>query len=647
MKKTIFALFAVLLMVVPVLAVSLVVEVKTPAGFDIGGTIDYDIDGNLGFISAGGGTNGAYDCSGKFVPRAAFFTDFALSPDSIMFFNIQNDTTFYFTATPINDNTAPTLSVTLSSCTLNVIPSERILATFNPTDNIGVNVCSTFISDDKSSWTMNNPWWLGPPWNSYKTNADNPIIPLEYTDSCWFKVVVEDESGNRAEEIIGCYARPIMTSPAVGDTFYLGLTHDFTWDPDLVPYDVEISYDGKSTWSSLGSPTTGSWSVNVGNTITDECYLKVEIDTGTVVAFPEYGPFVIVDTISPTVNLAALPSNISGNTSYDLTWSSSDNHQIASRALYADYGSGWVLLDSSTNNTGTYSWNTGSSTIAAVQIKAIIYDVSGNSKSDTEGPTRISFNPSFTSSTSATKQPGFSYKVTYANPSSDNITITFPSKPDWITVVGDSLHGTPTDTSTETVRVKMTSDVGFADSMDVTLAVRSGLVYPYLTSDDTITVEVEGYFCYEKQYTSQAEDDVGFFWTYGPSWVQSANDTIFGTAPSSSSEDSVTYIFRTWYGDIPGKIVLKVAPENSITFRANDTKTFGVYFDNGITVHVDRETSLQMAVYDIKGRILYFLNRDKVHPGIVTVRPKLFTGVYILRVRGSGRTLARKIRAVY
>lgn len=85
----------------------------------------------------------------------------------------------------------------------------------------------------------------------------------------------------------------------------------------------------------------------------------------------------VIDTISPTINISSPNSGEKWKigTNHNITWTASDNIGIISRAIYYSYDNqNWNLIDSSNNNTGTYSWLIPNTISNTCKIKISVYD---------------------------------------------------------------------------------------------------------------------------------------------------------------------------------------------------------------------------------------------------------------------------------
>ncbi len=88
------------------------------------------------------------------------------------------------------------------------------------------------------------------------------------------------------------------------------------------------------------------------------------------------------DTQAPTVSVTspASTNELEVDSEHDITWTASDNVGVVSRAIYFsdDNGSTWAKVDSSNDNTSTYTWTVPSDDAEECKIKIFAYDAAGN-----------------------------------------------------------------------------------------------------------------------------------------------------------------------------------------------------------------------------------------------------------------------------
>lgn len=95
-----------------------------------------------------------------------------------------------------------------------------------------------------------------------------------------------------------------------------------------------------------------------------------------------------IDTQAPEANVTS-PSGgeeLKVGETHDVTWTATDNVGVVSRSIYLTTdGSTYDLVDSSDDNTGTYSWTIPNETSINCKVKVNAYDAMGNMGSDESG----------------------------------------------------------------------------------------------------------------------------------------------------------------------------------------------------------------------------------------------------------------------
>ena len=88
------------------------------------------------------------------------------------------------------------------------------------------------------------------------------------------------------------------------------------------------------------------------------------------------------DQQAPTVSVTS-PGNsdvLMVGTEHEITYTAEDNVGVVARAIYfsSDNGSNWALVDSSTDNTGSFAWTVPDEVSEECKIKILAYDAAGN-----------------------------------------------------------------------------------------------------------------------------------------------------------------------------------------------------------------------------------------------------------------------------
>ncbi len=192
--------------------------------------------------------------------------------------------------------------------------------------------------------------------------------------------------------------------------------------------------------------------------------------------------------------------------------------------------------------------------------------------------------PVITSSSTAEahEDQHFSYVATAQDPEGLTPTISLSNYAAWLSVVGDTISGTPDSTTTNSTFRIIASDGVFADTQIVTLTITFDNHYPQVTSAATATATEREQF----QYTASAIDPDGttpqitFFRI--PHWLTVAGHIISGTPGESYPDTSFGIIASDGQLADTLMVSLNVIDINDppvITSPSADTATVGLPFD--------------------------------------------------------------------
>ncbi len=212
-----------------------------------------------------------------------------------------------------------------------------------------------------------------------------------------------------------------VTAPASDSFVNANDTVTITWTASdsvaLAADPITIEYsdnDGADAWTMIIANTLNDgnhgWVVPGG---LDNAHIQVSaVDSAGNTSFDEANGRITIDSIPPTVNVTAPPSDLIVNPgdTVTITWSASDNVALAAYPITIEYsdndGNGaWTMIIANTLNDGTHGWVVpGGLDNAHIQVSAV--DSAGNTSFD-EANGRITSN---TDSTAPTVT-GISYGV--------------------------------------------------------------------------------------------------------------------------------------------------------------------------------------------------------------------------------------------
>jgi hypothetical protein len=197
-------------------------------------------------------------------------------------------------------------------------------------------------------------------------------IPGTPSTQCLVKVVAFDATDSTADSsdanftIKDCQAPTVdVTSPVGGEEWCIDSSYNITWSAsdNIVVTNIALYYstDGGSAWTPIDEtePNDGTYSWIIPGVPSTQCRVKViaSDETGNFAADSSDANFTIRDCQAPTVDVT---SPVGGeewciDSSYNITWSASDNIGVTNIALYysTDGGSGWTPISETESNDGT------------------------------------------------------------------------------------------------------------------------------------------------------------------------------------------------------------------------------------------------------------------------------------------------------
>ncbi|MCP4713395.1 MAG: hypothetical protein GY869_32600, partial [Planctomycetes bacterium] len=150
-----------------------------------------------------------------------------------------------------------------------------------------------------------------------------------------------------------------LTSPAGGEQWEVGSSHNITWTSsetfDFVS--IEFSPTGGFFGATIisSTPNDGSYNWVVPNSISDSCRIRVEDIDGSPADY-NTGFFSIVPVPAVTVTSPNGGEVWGIDTSQDITWTSVGAVGDIKIELSTDNGTSWSTIVTSTANDGSYNW---------------------------------------------------------------------------------------------------------------------------------------------------------------------------------------------------------------------------------------------------------------------------------------------------
>jgi len=265
--------------------------------------------------------------------------------------------------------------------------------------------------------TQPDGWWIDDVRVFGRTSENTTLalsVPMSMVSDGQVAVRFQDTLTNTYPDLLGIdlievtgtlHNRPptvTVTSPNGGE--YWSDTRTIEWsgsDPnwDVITYNVYLSTDGGSTWSSslyqvshseTDTPATRSWTGfdTTAFANSENCLVRIEASDGDAGASDRSNTAFTIDNADPGVSLSAPNGGqlLRGGSNYTVTWNASDTHFGPTPiSLYysADGGATFPnLITGATENDGSYVWTIPALDSTSVRVRVVATDLAGNSAYD-------------------------------------------------------------------------------------------------------------------------------------------------------------------------------------------------------------------------------------------------------------------------
>ena len=179
-----------------------------------------------------------------------------------------------------------------------------------------------------------------------------------------------------------------FSQPIASDQLMAGTTFAVQWtasSENAVTNSVlNYSTDGGSTYATIDSSITGfTYNWDVPNILSSNIVLQLiaTVNDGNTIT-EESGVFQIVDATAPSGSIIepAASASIDSGSNQSITWTISDNIDIASLILFysVDGGAYWVKIAENVTNNGLYLWTVPGVETATAKIKIVAVDSQNN-----------------------------------------------------------------------------------------------------------------------------------------------------------------------------------------------------------------------------------------------------------------------------
>ncbi len=249
---------------------------------------------------------------------------------------------------------------------------------------------STNVSNVKLEYTTDS----GSNWNTIisstaaSAGSYSWTIPNVSSTNC--KVRVSDVSGGAAASlsssvftITQIVAAISLTSPAGGESWAAGSSHNITWtSSNITNVKLEYTTDAGSNWTTIIASTaasTGSYGWTIPNVSSTNCKVRVSDASNASTSATSASIFTITLTTSLSLTSPVGGESWVGSSSHNVTWTSSNITNVKLEYT-TDAGSNWTTIIASTAaSAGSYSWTLPN--VASTNCKVRVSDASNASSS--------------------------------------------------------------------------------------------------------------------------------------------------------------------------------------------------------------------------------------------------------------------------
>ena len=249
--------------------------------------------------------------------------------------------------------------------------------TWNYTGTIP-NVKLEYTIDGGTSWDIITA-------STANTGSHNWTVPNSPSTNCLVKV--SDAAGtandsSNAAFTIATLRTLTVTTPNGGQRWFIGSTYAINWTSTGAINNVKIDYSSNSgsTWNTIvdSISNSGSYNWTIPNTPAITCLVRVSDAAGP--ATDVSNAFFTIDVV-PTITVTAPNGGQSWtqDTTQNITWTYTGTIANVAISYSTNNGSTWNAIQSSTANTGSYSW-----VIPAVDSTTCLVKVSDTATSATD-----------------------------------------------------------------------------------------------------------------------------------------------------------------------------------------------------------------------------------------------------------------------
>ena len=220
-------------------------------------------------------------------------------------------------------------------------------------------------------------YWQGP-----GRNIDSCLIKIEDADSTYIFDI-----SDTAFAITG-YSDLSVLTPNDGEILYNDSTYIIEWEHIIGTYNptthinLEYSLDSGNTWQSIinniniSTDSTYAWTIP-SSISSAACLIRV-VDYSRETNYDISDSYFTIESPKQISITSPIASNLLiSDSSHTITWSNTGNINNVNIYYSLDSGLTWLTIDTSYNNTGSYSWNT------PIGIHSFVFVKIADSQNDT------------------------------------------------------------------------------------------------------------------------------------------------------------------------------------------------------------------------------------------------------------------------
>ena len=239
-----------------------------------------------------------------------------------------------------------------------------------------------YSTDNGSTWvTLSSSYYDSGTSGSYQWN---PIVSID-SDNCLVRVTDKNNTSvvDQSDAVFSINANDdiIITSPNGGENWEVGTSHLIDWvsAPTTDRYYVYYSVNNGSSWTYLTNTYSGEYNWTIPDNESTNALVKVvDYDNSCILDISDANFNITPPTPVITIYSPNSSSTLYQGNSYNISWASSYLESDYVSILYStDNGNSWTVIESITEDDGSYSWTAPEVISTECLIKIEEYNNSG------------------------------------------------------------------------------------------------------------------------------------------------------------------------------------------------------------------------------------------------------------------------------